>query len=118
MTGVLFGGHVLNVDRERLLAWLYLAILTGAALVLVKTYAHARWLYQGRGVVTLLKLLLLCLVPWLWSYRVALLAAVIVLGSVGCHMPRHFRYYSFVDGRVVLEEAPPLPARDRGEPKS
>jgi hypothetical protein len=44
---------------------------------------------------------LLCLIPWLWQYRVPILVAVIVIASVGSHMPRRFRHYSLLHRRVV-----------------
>jgi hypothetical protein len=99
--GVLFGGQVFEIPKPQLLVWLFLSIATGAGLIAIEAFPHARWCYQGRGLLTLAKLLLLCLVPWLWGYRVAILTVVIVLGSVGSHMPRWFRYYSFVDRRVI-----------------
>jgi hypothetical protein len=99
--GVLFGGHVFGMESERLLPWLYLTIATGSVLVLIEAYPSWRWCFQGRAVVTFAKLLLLCLVPWLWSYRVLILIVVIALGSAGSHMPRWFRYYSLVDRQVV-----------------
>ena len=99
--GVLFGGHVFEIPQPQLLVWLLLSIATGAALIAIEAFPHARWCWEGRGVLTLAKLALLCLVPGLWGYRVAILTVVIVLGSVGSHMPRRFRYYSFVDWRVI-----------------
>ena len=92
---------VFEMPAERLMVWLYATILTGAALVLLEAYSHGRWLYQGRGVAVLVKLLLLCLVPWLWGYRVPILVVVVVIASVGSHMPARFRYYSILHGRVV-----------------
>lgn len=108
VTGILFGGHVFEIPKPQLLMWLYLSIATGVALLTVEAFPHGRWCYQGRGLMTMAKLLLLCLVPWLWSYRVILLTAVIVLGSVGSHMPRRFRYYSFLDRRVIEDCGPPV----------
>lgn len=101
VTGVLFGGHVFGMAAERLLPWLYLTILTGAVLVIIEAYPSWRWCYQGRGVMPIAKVLAMCLIPWLWNYCVPILIAIIVIGSVGSHMPRRFRYYSFLDGRVV-----------------
>jgi hypothetical protein len=49
----------------------------------------------------LAKLSLLCLVPFAWEYRVPILLVVLVLGSVGSHMPSRFRYYSFVHRRML-----------------
>ena len=51
-----------------------------------------------------------CLVvpdPRLWPYRVAILAAVIILASVGSHMPARFRYYSILHGRMLEGHKPP-----------
>jgi len=99
--GVLFGGHVFGIGRERLLSWLYLTVITGAVLLVIEAYPSWRWCYQCRGALVITKVLLLCFVPWLWDYRVPVLIAVIVIGSVGSHMPQRFRYYSLVDRRVV-----------------
>ena len=55
----------------------------------------------------LTKLALLCLMPWLWEYRVAILALVIVLASVGSHMPARFRYFSVLHGRMLDDHKPP-----------
>ena len=101
VTGVLFGGHVFNVDAERLAVWLYLTILTGGLLVAIEVYPSCRWCYQGRGVFVFCKLMLLCLIPWLWNYRVAILVVVIIVASVGSHMPGRFRYYSLVHRKVL-----------------
>jgi hypothetical protein len=101
VSGVLVGGHVFEVPAERLLAWLYATILSGAMLIFLEAYSHGRWLYEGRGAMVFAKLGLLCLVPAFWEYRVAILACVVVLGSVGSHMPARFRYYSLLHRRVL-----------------
>ncbi len=101
VTGVLFGGHVFDVSAERLLIWLSLSILTGICLIVIEAYPSCRWFYQGRGALVFCKVLLLSLIPWLWQYRVSILVAVIVIASVGSHMPGRFRYYSFVNRRVL-----------------
>jgi hypothetical protein len=101
--GVLLGGHVFGVAPERLLPWLWGAIGSGALLLAVEAYPDWRWWSEGRGVVVLSKLALLLLIPWFWSYRVIILSAVLVIGSVGAHMPRRFRHYSWLDRRVIPE---------------
>ena len=101
VTGVLFGGHVFDISERRLLSWLYLSILTGLCLLIIEAYPTCRWFYQGRGVMVFCKLLLLCVIPWLWDYRVPILIVVIVIASVGSHMPARFRYYSLWHRRVL-----------------
>lgn len=100
-SGMLVGGHLFDVPPERLHLLLLAAIATGVGLVILEAWPSWIWFVQGRGLLTLLKLLLIGLVPLLWSHRVALLVAVIVLGSVGSHMPARWRYYSFLHRRMI-----------------
>ncbi len=101
VTGILLGGHVFDVSADQLRPLLWLTIATGSALMFLEAYPTGHWPYQGRGVMVWLKLLLLGIIPWLWDYRVAILLVVVVLASVGSHMPARFRYYSLVHGKVL-----------------
>ena len=103
VTGALFGGHVFGAGTERLIPWLYLAILTGGILALIEAYPNWRWCYEIRAAAVFAKVLLLCLIPWFWDYRIPILAAVIVIASVGSHMPRWFRHYSLAERRVMVD---------------
>ena len=49
----------------------------------------------------LVKLALMGAIPLLWPYRAYILAVIVVLASVGSHMPARFRYYSLLHGRVL-----------------
>jgi len=62
-TSILVGGHAFDVTAERLVGILWLAILSGAALGAVEAGPRVLWFHQGRGLMTLAKLGLLCLVP-------------------------------------------------------
>ena len=99
--GTLLGGHTFEVAAVRLLPWLYLSLLSGAGLIGVELYSSCKWLYQGKGVLVLLKLLLIAAVAVFWEQRVWLLLAALVIGSVGSHMPGRLRYYSFIHRRVI-----------------
>jgi hypothetical protein len=44
------------------------------------------------------KLALLCAVPFAWGYRLPILLAVLIIGSVGSHMPKKFRHFSLLYG--------------------
>ncbi|HJN65996.1 MAG TPA: hypothetical protein QF761_07320, partial [Pirellulales bacterium] len=70
-------------------------------LIAIEAYPSCRWFYQGRGIMVFCKIVLLCLIPWLWNYRVLILAAVVVVASIGSHMPARFRYYSVVHRKVL-----------------
>jgi len=108
VTGALFGGHVFAISAERLLPFLSLAILTGNVLLIVEIYPTWRRMFEVCSAMIAAKLLLLCLIPWLWTYRVAILIAVIIIASIGSHMPRRYRYYSILDRRLVTTAEAPI----------
>ncbi|MFQ5848178.1 MAG: hypothetical protein ACE5IQ_10985 [Candidatus Methylomirabilales bacterium] len=100
--GVLLGGHAFSVDAEKLLSYLWLTILSGLGLIALEVYAEGLyWLFLGKGITVLAKLGILLAVPLFWEQRVALLVTVVVIASVGSHMPARFRHYSFLHGRVI-----------------
>ena len=102
--GILLGGHAFNVDPERLMLALWLTIGTGVGLIALESGAKLLWLHQGRGIMVIVKLALICCVPLFWDYRLPILLTVVVVGSVGSHMSGRFRYYS-VYYREVLQDA-------------
>jgi hypothetical protein len=102
--GILLGGHAFNLPRDRLLPVLWLTIGTGVGLAAMEAGPRLLWFHQGRGLMTLAKLALLCAVPLLWEHwpvRLAVLLAVVAIGSIGSHMPARFRYYSVVYREVT-----------------
>jgi len=105
--GMLLGGHAFHVAPERLQLTLWLAIGTGVVLAAVESGLRPLWLHQGRGLATLLKVALLLVVPLAWDQRLPILLAVVVIASIGSHMPGRFRYYSFVNHRVIHDGAGP-----------
>jgi hypothetical protein len=94
--GIVAGGHIFDIGPERILLWTWTAILTGAALMILEAFPSWGYICEGRGAMVIGKLLLLCLIPWLWHARVPILIAVIVIGSVGSHMPRKYRHFSLL----------------------
>ncbi len=99
---VLVGGHAFDVPSDRLYPVLWAVIGTGTILIALEAYAVSfRWLFQGRGLAVLAKLALLLVIPFAWPARLPILLAVIVLASVGSHMPARFRYYSVTERRVL-----------------
>src|SRR5262245_2985314 len=105
-TGILLGGHFFDVPEARLRTFLYLSIATGLGLVGLEAYPSLRWFYQGRGVMVISKLALLCAVPFFWAYRAWILLAIVFIASIGSHMSSKYRYYSFVHGRVLDHRKP------------
>jgi len=95
------GGHAYDVAADRLIAALWWTVGTGIVLGAIEAGASPVWFHQGRGLLTLAKLVLVGLVPWLWDHRLLILITVVILAGVGSHMPARFRYYSFVYRKVI-----------------
>jgi hypothetical protein len=102
--GILLGGHAFGIEAERLLPYLSLTILSGIGLITTEVYAVGLyWFFLGKGLMVLAKLGLLLAVPVFWEQRVALLLVVVVV-SIGSHMPARYRHYSLLHRRVIGPE--------------
>jgi len=100
-SGILYGGHVYNLPPERLWPALLATITTGGVFMAVEMYRLPLWLVQLRGIAALVKIALVAAVPLCWSFRVWLLTAAVIIGSVASHMPGRYRYYSILHGRQI-----------------
>lgn len=100
--GILLGGHAFGIESDRLRLALYFTIGSGIGLVALEISAIGpHWFFMGKGVAVLLKLLILLAVPYGWDYRLPLLLLVVVIASVGAHMPARYRHYPLLEGRVI-----------------
>lgn len=97
----LYGGHVFDVEAERLVPALGGTIASGLALASLDVWRAPIWLVQIRGVATYLKLALVASVWVWWEARVALLTTALVIGAVVAHMPGRWRYLSLLHGRPL-----------------
>jgi hypothetical protein len=98
---LLVGGLHFAAPDPALETWRALTVATGLGLLLVEVSHSRHWVYQGRGVVTLLHVgsLGLLLVPAAGG-RGAWVTAL-GLGAIGSHLPRALRKWSFRHRRVV-----------------
>jgi hypothetical protein len=97
----LYGGHVFDVESQRLLPALLAVLVTGVAFMLFEIVRAPIWLVQLRGVGTYFKLALFACVQIFWDERVLILTLVIAIGTTISHMPGQYRYYSFLHREVV-----------------
>ncbi|MFQ5519789.1 MAG: hypothetical protein ACE5FK_00185 [Candidatus Methylomirabilia bacterium] len=116
--GLVLGGHAWEVEPGRLLGAFWVTVLSGVALMGLELFKSLEWVFLGKGIMVLAKLGLLLLVPVFWDARLPLLLAVVVVASVGSHMPARFRHYSLLRRRVLLpSEEPAMGVQDlRREP--
>jgi hypothetical protein len=100
--GLLLGGHAFAIEAGRLLPALYVTVGSGLGLMALELRLNGlHWLFLGKGATVLVKLALLLAVLPLWEHRVFILVLVVVIASVGAHMPSRYRHYSLLHRRVV-----------------
>lgn len=92
------GGSLFDVAPERLCAALVLTVATGALFALLEMYGTLTWLFELRGILTIVKVALVGLVSLLPAARVPILLLAVAIGSVSSHMPARFRYFSILTG--------------------
>lgn len=98
---LLVGGHAFNAPADQLRPMLYLSIFSGIGMATIEAYPSVQSLFQGWGILLMIKLALLCLIPFAWGYRFWILVVVLVIGSVGSHMTKRLRHWSPLSGPEV-----------------
>jgi hypothetical protein len=100
--GLLLGGYAFAVDPDKLLPYLWVTILSGLGLIAIEMGTMGLyWLFLGKGIMVLVKLVLMLAIPVFWEARIILLLLVVVIASVGSHMPSRYRHYSVLHRRVI-----------------
>ena len=100
-TSVLVGGYVFGAPATRLQPWLYGAIATGVAMTFYEAYPRLDFVFEGWGLMLLVKLALLARLPFAGRARLPILLATVAVASIGSHMPRRWRHYSLLHRRVM-----------------
>jgi hypothetical protein len=90
----LVGGHMFGAPLASLRLLLYLSIITGLAMCALEAYPNRRFFYEGWALLLWLKLVLLTSILVFWNARRPLLIVVVVIASVGSHMPRALRHWT------------------------
>jgi hypothetical protein len=89
----LVGGHMFGAPLGSLRLLLYLSIATGLAMCALEAYPNRRFFYEGWALLLWLKLVVLMLVPVFWNVSTPILIVVLVIASIGSHMPRALRHW-------------------------
>ena len=91
-TGVLLGGYIFQQPTTILEPWLWIAILSGLAIMLTDIYSSFGVLFEIRGIVVLVKIILLSLIVIFWEQRIFLLVLILFIGAISSHMPKCYRH--------------------------
>ena len=90
--GVLIGAYLFNQGADTLAHWYLIAALSGILLFLTDLHASFAIVFEWRGLSILSKIILLLLIPLAPGYEVAILVAVLAIGSLSSHLSRRFRH--------------------------
>lgn len=91
-------GFLHDVPESQWAAFWYLAVGSGAGLMLLYIWTSIAWLFQAKGVVILIKLVLLALAGLFPAWGAELFAAIIVVSSVIAHAPGAVRGFGWRPG--------------------
>ena len=95
------GGILFGLEKDLWINYWWLAMGSGALMMLVDIISNPIWLVQIRGLVIFLKLILLACLGIDPDWDSALLIVIIVISAVISHAPGKLRYYSVFHHKVV-----------------
>lgn len=95
------GGVLFGLEQDLWLLYWWLALVSGALMMLMDIAANSAWFVQIRGIAILVKLLLLLTLGLDPGWDKFLLVAMIILSAVISHAPAKVRYYSLYHRRVI-----------------
>ncbi|MEE8367706.1 MAG: hypothetical protein V3S30_05270 [Thermoanaerobaculia bacterium] len=93
---ILLGAHVFEVQETSTDPWLHATLLSGLLILLLDLHESAAFLLQVRGMVVILKLLLIGALPWLGSYGAWVIAGIVLISVISSHAPARVRYFLLV----------------------
>jgi len=100
VVGVLLGGATFQAPSLAVHHYAWWVVLTGLGLVATELHHSLRWPHEGRGLMALAHMLPLVLLHLWPALCVELLWVALVIGAIGSHMPRSWRHWSLVYGKV------------------
>ncbi len=98
---LVLGGVAWRIPAKDMLAPIAITVLSGIALLGLEVAGSVRFLYQGSGALTFLKIALLGVGELVPSMRLEWYVAATAAASIGSHMPGALRHYSLVHRRVL-----------------
>jgi hypothetical protein len=98
---LVLGGVAYAAPVQALVLPLAFTVASGLLLLGLDLWKSGTCLYQGSGVAVLLKLALLSLGQWFPAARFECYLAATSVASIGAHMPKSWRHWSFLHRRVL-----------------
>ncbi len=98
------GGILFGLDNELWINYWWLAMASGALMMLMDIISNPVWLVQVRGLVIFAKLILLACLGIYPQWDSSILAVIIIVSAVISHAPGKLRYYSIYHRRVITSD--------------
>jgi hypothetical protein len=95
------GGMIFNLELSLWFNYWLIAITSGVLLMSWEIIRDWRWLIQLKGVLTLLKVILLGFFIQISQYHSELVIFIILLSVIVSHGPAGLRHYSIVHRKVI-----------------
>jgi len=95
------GGLLFGVEKALWLNYWWLALASGVLMMLMDAVANPVWIVQVRGLVIILKLVLLVFLGRNPDWDKLLLVAIVIMSAVISHAPGKLRYYSFYHRKII-----------------
>ena len=98
------GGILFALEKDLWINYWWLALVSGVLMTVMDIAANPVWIVQVRGVVIIIKIILLALMVSYPAWGSFLLLVIIIISAVISHAPGKLRYYSFYHRRVISSE--------------
>ena len=98
------GGILFGIEKDLWVNYWWLAIASGALMMLMDIISNPVWLIQVRGVIIFVKLILLASLGLYPQWDSFILAVIIIISAVISHAPGKLRYYSIYHRRVITSD--------------
>ena len=98
------GGVLFGLEPSLWFNYWWVAVVSGGLMVLMDIIPNPVWIVQVRGLVILLKLILLAVMFGYPAWDKFLLVFIIIISAVISHAPGKLRYYSLYHRRVITSD--------------
>jgi len=98
------GGVLFGLEQDLWFNYWWLTLASGTLMMAMDMIANPAWIVQVRGLVVLLKLVLILLLGSDPYWDRLLLFVIIIISAVVSHAPGSLRYYSLYHRRVITSE--------------
>ncbi|MCG8335157.1 MAG: hypothetical protein MJE63_11600 [Proteobacteria bacterium] len=92
--GVYTGGVFFGIATDAVMTSYLVTAFSGLAIMVMDLYTNGKWIFQNRGFIIIIKIVLLGLLPHTGYLQKWGIIGIIIISSLISHATADFRYYS------------------------